>query len=182
MNIDLGYGGYSSRDEDDPPDNRGKVMGDMADYALDCAMDDCEDYDSFISGRYSHQEAYDRGFVNELGGEERGPKGWNTLFSKSLPSDPYLKCNKCGSTDVVWRQVDSGKWCLHTGDKPHKCNVVDPVVRIGPNSNKKKLTGYKLVKCCYNCEYFFISGRCIKHKYETGFSGLCNDWEPRSEE
>jgi hypothetical protein len=93
-------------------------MGDMADFALDCACDDCEDYDRFTSGEYSPQEAYDRGFTNEFGGESRGAKGWNTLFK---PVCKQLSCNICGSTDVAWGQYPSGKWFLFTDGLPHVC-------------------------------------------------------------
>lgn len=105
-------------------------MGDMADFALDCACDDCEDYDLYQSGYYSLQESYDRGFINEMGRESFGPQGWATLFytptykAKAFNLNKpkvQLKCNKCGSTDVEWKQYPSGKWFLFTDGKPHKC-------------------------------------------------------------
>ena len=94
-------------------------MGDMADFALDHACDDCEEYDDFQSGKFSHQEAYDRGLINEMGGEERGAKGWNTLYSTS-PST--TRCNKCNQGDLSWKQHSSGKWWLaDSGGVWHTC-------------------------------------------------------------
>ena len=175
---------YDTGDDCMAPDNRGKVMGDMADFALDSACDDCEDYDRFASGHYSDQEAYDRGFTNEFGGEERGPKGWNTLFqgqSQTIFAPKVIKCNKCGSADVIWAQVPSGKWCLHTNGIPHVCGM--SVTRTGPNSNKKELTGYKLItiRCCETCTWLSTvsMSSCKKHKYSVVSFGICNDWEQR---
>ena len=109
-------------------------MGDTADFALDMAYDDCEEYDNFMGGYYSPQEAYDRGFIDELGGEGKGLKGWNTLFynptkrrkvSTHIKDKKQLKCNACGSVDVVWSQYPSGKWFLFTNGKPHVCTLKD---------------------------------------------------------
>jgi hypothetical protein len=105
----------------------------MADFALDGAYDECDDYDRFASGYYSGQEAYDRGFINEMGGEESGPKGWNTLFqpsytesSKSSKSlDHGVTCKKCGERDLRWKQHESGKWWLAYGDDWHTCQDID---------------------------------------------------------
>lgn len=106
-------------------------MGDMSEFAIDCACDECEDYDRFESGRYSLEEAYDRGFLNELGEECPGPQGWNTLFARevrggksSVRHKSQLACRNCGSTNVRWGQYPSGKWFLFEGDKPHRCTKI----------------------------------------------------------
>jgi len=44
-------------------------VGDRADMALDNAFDDCEEYEEYLMGRFSPQEAYERGIIDELGGE-----------------------------------------------------------------------------------------------------------------
>lgn len=101
-------------------------MSDMADFALDCACDDCEEYDNFMSGHYSAQEAYERGLTNEFGGEDRGSKGWNTLFTRRsvTVNKPVLKCRVCGSTEVYWDTYPSGKYFIFDNNTklPHVCN------------------------------------------------------------
>jgi len=37
--------------------------------ALDNAFDDCEEYEEYLMGRFSPQEAYERGIIDELGYE-----------------------------------------------------------------------------------------------------------------
>ena len=137
--VDLGLGGWSHRDEDDPLDNRGKVMAEFADMAVD----------DIVNGEYGM---------------------W------CPPERKTIKCNKCGSTRVHWSQVPSGKWCLYTNDKPHVC---EPVRRTGKNSNKKELTGYKLVVVnrCETCDWFDGDDRCNKHDYSVVSCGICKDWE-----
>ena len=44
-------------------------MGDGADMALENAFDDCEEYEEYLRGRFSLQEAYERGIIDELGYE-----------------------------------------------------------------------------------------------------------------
>lgn len=44
-------------------------MGDMADMAIDQLMDEWEAEQDWESGLMSHQEAYDRGIIDELGFE-----------------------------------------------------------------------------------------------------------------
>jgi hypothetical protein len=156
MIVDLGLGGWHPSDEDSPPDNRGKVMGDGADYALECQGDDWW----FPSRR-----------------------------SVGSGSSKTIKCKECGSTSVYWDTVTSGKWCLHTNGQPHVCDTKKPisVPRTGKNSNKKELTGYKLVtvKCCNTCISFnatcdrdtFWHYRCIEHDYNVVPNGLCNNWK-----
>lgn len=104
----------------------------MADFALDNAYDECEDYDRFQSGYYSLSEAYDRGFINEMGGEEAGPKGWNTLYqphytktNTSNKNKPHkVTCKKCGMDNLIWKQHESGKWWLAFSDGEwHTCDL-----------------------------------------------------------
>ncbi len=44
-------------------------MSDMVDFALEHACDDYKEYDHYQDGFYTPQEAYERGFVDELGEE-----------------------------------------------------------------------------------------------------------------
>lgn len=80
-------------------------MGDMADFALDGAMDDLEDYWRYQDGEYSPQEAYDRGFVDELGREypvdTRVPSEYPIVKTKKA-SGPG-PCPRCGGdTHIVY--------------------------------------------------------------------------------
>jgi len=47
-------------------------MGEMADYALEQVLTEEFARDEYVSGSMSMQEAYDRGFLDEMGTETRG--------------------------------------------------------------------------------------------------------------
>lgn len=147
---------YSTGDDCMAPDNRGRVMGEFADMALD----------NIINGEY----------------------GMWCPRSGYGSSKKTIRCNKCSSSNVYWAQVKSGKWCLHTSGEPHICHPVRLLVpRTGKNSNKKELTGYKLieVKCCFTCISYCkttdrdnnITYECVHHKYSIIPTGYCKDWE-----
>jgi len=88
-------------------------MGDMADFALDCAMDDVEIYDNYLDGHFSPQEAYDMGITNEHGGVDEFPWHKNTK---------RVSCKYCKSTSVHWEKR-ADKWILfdNTTMLSHSC-------------------------------------------------------------
>ena len=78
-------------------------MGEFAGYALDEAIDAENDRWLYRQGCMSEQEAFDLGIVDHLGRYEHVP-----MFPRHGTT---LRCKKCGSTDVRWRQ-QGGKWVL----------------------------------------------------------------------
>ena len=48
-------------------------MGEMADFANDIHMDECEALENYHSGTIDVQEAYDRGIIDEYGSETQQP-------------------------------------------------------------------------------------------------------------
>lgn len=82
-------------------------MGDGADMALDAMMD----YDKmYINGDFDDST-------------EDGP--FYPAFSsyhRRVVKSTTKTCRNCGQTDLIWHQLDSGKWRLSTKDgKIHNC-------------------------------------------------------------
>ena len=85
-------------------------MGDMADFAVDQVMDEEDARTNYRTGHMTIEEAYERGFVNELGGD-LGTEGLRTRT-----------CRCCGKTGLRWGKVED-KWRLFEGATLHRCPV-----------------------------------------------------------
>ena len=90
-------------------------MGDMADFALDNAMDDIDAFDRWERNGSCPQEGYDLGILNEHGGIEELPD-----FCKSIPKT--FKCKFCGEAGLEWHLVN-GTWRLHNSKGIHFCEA-----------------------------------------------------------
>ncbi len=87
-------------------------MGDMADFALDQVWTEEEARGDFRAGRMTTLEAYDRGIINEHGGE---------IGSEETAKPKTCRC--CGRTGLYWGRHDD-KWRLFTAEKTlHVCPV-----------------------------------------------------------
>lgn len=60
-------------------------MGDMADYALDCAADDEDAFFAAQARGASSQEMFDEGFINEDGSVNH-PTNWNRPYNRPVPA------------------------------------------------------------------------------------------------
>ena len=87
-------------------------MGDMADLFLNEVLEHEEAIEAYHHGEMPIEEAYDKGIVNELGGEERGL----TIRSRT--------CRLCNKTGLRWVNVE-GKWRLFEGKTIHKCPIIN---------------------------------------------------------
>lgn len=86
-------------------------MGDMADYFNEQVEDEEEARSVYWSGGMTHDEAYDRGIVDEHG------------FVASASSRTVTKtCRCCKKPGLTWKQ-HNGKWLLHEGSELHICPV-----------------------------------------------------------
>lgn len=71
-------------------------MSDMADYALDCAMNDCEEYWTWQDQGGNLREGYDKGFIDELGrdySDTRMPDP-RRYYSAPRGAGPCPRCKK----------------------------------------------------------------------------------------
>lgn len=81
-------------------------MGDMADFALDCAFDDCENLEKYRSGICSIHEAFELGIIDEMGVEYPG-SGALPIPSKSFVPIRQMKsrgpglCPRCGKETML---------------------------------------------------------------------------------
>lgn len=89
-------------------------MGEMADFALDEVWDDGSARLVYRTGRMPVAEAYDRGLVDELGGEI-GPQ-----YGAKIPAPKTCRC--CGKTGLHWKKHRGG-WRLFDHKKIHDCPV-----------------------------------------------------------
>lgn len=79
-------------------------MGEMANWVNE--MGETDEWDSFVTGHMTIEEACDKGIINELGGEECG------LVVR--------KCRYCGKSNLHWAKHNEG-WRLFEGNQPHEC-------------------------------------------------------------
>ncbi len=82
-------------------------MGDGADMALDGIMD----YDEmYVNGDFDGPDFQEDGTY------------YYPAFSSRVVKLTTKRCTHCGQTDLMWCQLDTGKWRLHTKDrKIHDC-------------------------------------------------------------
>lgn len=88
----------------------GLIMGDMADYALECGANEEDHYDDYFSGRMSNWDAYENGIINELGG----------LVGTERKAPTSKTCRSCGMGGLRWGQLND-KWLLHGKHGVHVC-------------------------------------------------------------
>lgn len=88
------------------------IMGDMADLALEAVFDDEEVWTDYCIGNITVEEAYERGLVDELGGEIGSEARFITRT-----------CRCCGKSGLRWGNM-SGKWLLYDGATLHACPAV----------------------------------------------------------
>jgi len=87
-------------------------MGDMADYAIDMALDQMARTEGYRSGNMSIEEAIDAGIVDEQGHEMSPYSG--TITTRT--------CRCCGKERLRWVLME-GKWRLYEGERLHDCKV-----------------------------------------------------------
>lgn len=85
-------------------------MGDMADYVNELIEQDYQDLADYRCGRMSHEEAYERGIIDEYGAE---------YYSYKRPSEPIV-CKYCGEKNLTWVETDNG-WRLYKNGSIHSC-------------------------------------------------------------
>jgi hypothetical protein len=88
------------------------IMGDMADFALEAVFDDEDARMDYRTGKMTVEEAYERGLVNELGGE---------IGTEARCITRTCRC--CGKTGLRWGNA-SGRWLLYDEAALHACPVV----------------------------------------------------------
>jgi len=90
-------------------------MGDMADFTLDAVFDEEERRMEYFAGRMTIEDAYEQGFVDELGGE---------VCCAGVVS---RTCRCCGKGGLRWVK-DGDRWRLYDGESIHVCPV-NPLAR-----------------------------------------------------
>ena len=83
-------------------------MGEIADYTNELLEIDNDLYSDYKSGTMSVYDAYENGFIDELGREIYGNK--TTI------------CRNCGEKGLYWKKLDS-KWRLYKNGSIHNCMV-----------------------------------------------------------
>lgn len=90
-------------------------MGDGADMALDGIMD----YDEmYVNGDFDGPDFQEDGTYYYPAFSSRP----HPMIRRGKIKSTTLTCKHCGQSDLIWCQLDTGKWRLHTKDrKIHDC-------------------------------------------------------------
>jgi hypothetical protein len=88
-------------------------VGDGADMAIENGFDDCEEYEAYLDGNFSPQEAYDRGIVDELGRE--------------YPTGLRVPCATGNTPQRLF--VSDKEWVKRCKEKVYGCTVFASNVR-----------------------------------------------------
>jgi hypothetical protein len=103
-------------------------MGDMADFTNErCERELDELYEHCENGFETSQEAYDKGMINELGGDTFTDESF-VLPRRSRPcfvtvplQKKFVPCKYCGFAKLVWKNTDEGWRLAHSDGELHAC-------------------------------------------------------------
>ncbi|KKS16772.1 MAG: Topoisomerase DNA-binding C4 zinc finger domain protein [Candidatus Woesebacteria bacterium GW2011_GWA1_41_7] len=86
-------------------------MGDMADYALDNAMNDWEEYQSWVDNGRNLHEGYEKGIIDELGYENTDTRMPDPTrrYSQTIKPHGEGPCPLCGK-DTILTEGKYGKF------------------------------------------------------------------------
>lgn len=88
------------------------TMGEMADFSIEQGMEDDEAYTGYQRGGISLDEAYDRGFIDDLGFEAAPVPRIRTVGN--------VTCVHCGEANLTWMTTAQG-WRTSKNKVMHQC-------------------------------------------------------------